>query len=285
MSGARVYDARPCQLGEGVFWHPVRNQLFWFDILGQSLLSLEKGEERLWRFPELVSAAGWVERDILLIAGERDLFLLDIETEEMQALVELESGNRATRSNDGRADPQGGFWISTMGKAAETGAGAIYRYAEGELRKLYGGLTIPNAITFTPDGRTAQFADTRAHKVMRVALDAAGWPVGEPSTFLDLSAEGLNPDGATMDAEGLTWIAEWGAARVAAYGPDGRRVRTVAIDAPHTSCPAFGPDGTLYCTTARQGLDSAALAASPLSGQTFAVAGVARGRAEHQVRL
>ena len=127
MSGARVYDARPCQLGEGVFWHPVRNQLFWFDILGQSLLSLEKGEERLWRFPELVSAAGWVERDILLIAGERDLFLLDIETEEMQALVELEAGNRATRSNDGRADPQGGFWISTMGKAAETGAGAIYR--------------------------------------------------------------------------------------------------------------------------------------------------------------
>ena len=37
---------------------------------------------------------------------------------------------------------------------------------------------------------------------MRVALDAEGWPKGSPETFLDLTAEGLNPDGAVVDAEG-----------------------------------------------------------------------------------
>ena len=83
-----IFDNRPCELGEGPLWHPQRGQLFWFDITGQRMLSVEKGEQRQWRFPEMVSAAGWVDRDMLLIAGERDLFLFDVETEEIQTLVD-----------------------------------------------------------------------------------------------------------------------------------------------------------------------------------------------------
>ncbi len=54
---------------------------------------------------------------------------------------------------------------------------------------------------------------------------------------------------------------------------------------PHTSCPAFGADGTLYCTTALQDMDAAARAAHPQAGMTFAAAGVAQGQPEHRVRL
>jgi len=36
-----------------------------------------------------------------------------------------EAGNPITRSNDGRADPFGGFWIETMGKQAEPGADIV----------------------------------------------------------------------------------------------------------------------------------------------------------------
>lgn len=280
-----IYDNRPCELGEGPLWHPERGQLFWFDILGQRMLSVEKGQPRQWRFPEMVSAAGWVDRNMLLLAGERDLFLYDVETEETQSLVELEADNRQTRANDGRADPQGGFWIGTMGKAAQPGAGAIYRYYRGEMRRLYGGITISNAICFAPDGRTGHFADTVTGRVMRVALDALGWPLGEPEVFLDLRAEGLNPDGAVVDASGLMWLAEWGAGRVSAYAPDGTRQRHVAFDAPHTSCPAFGGPGltTLFCTTALQDMDAAARAAHPHAGMTMMAEGIARGQAEHRV--
>ncbi len=280
-----IFDNRPCDLGEGPLWHPQRGQLFWFDITGQRMLSVENGEQRQWRFPEMVSAAGWVDRDMLLIAGERDLFLFDLETEETQTLVELEAGNRTTRSNDGRADPQGGLWIGTMGKKCESGAGAIYRYYRGELRKLYDKITIPNAICFTPDGKTAHFTDTVTSQVMRVALDAQGWPKGEPEVFLDLSADPSGPDGAVIDAAGLLWLAQWGAARVSAFSPDGSLVRHVAFDAPHTSCPAFGGPGltTLFCTSALQGMDAAARAAQPNAGMTFAIKGVATGQAEHRV--
>lgn len=284
-----IFDARPCELGEGALWHPERRQLFWFDILGKKLHTVGREGPQTWSFVELVSAAGWVTRDHLLIAGERDLFLFELESEEIETLAELEAGNPRTRSNDGRADRQGGFWIGTMGKRGgdDPGAGSIYRWYRGELRKLFGGLTIPNSICFAPDGRTAYFADTVTQKINRVALDADGWPSGEPQVFVDLAAEGLFPDGATVDAAGNLWSAQWGAGRVACYSPAGAFLRAVPVDAPHTSCPAFGgPDfTTLFVTTAREHMDAAALARAPLSGQTFALPDIATGLPEPRVIL
>lgn len=284
-----ILDGRVCELGEGAFWHPLRRQFFWFDILGKKLHSVEDGQPRTWTFVEMVSAAGWVSRDVLLIAGERDLFLFDLETEEIETVAELEADDPGTRSNDGRADRQGGFWIGTMGKRGgdDPGRGSIWRWYRGQLRRLYPGLTIPNSICFTPDGRFAHFADTLTHRIQRVALDGDGWPVGAPEVFIDLSAEGILPDGAVVDAAGNLWNAQWGAGRVACYGPDGRFLKAVPMGARQTSCPAFGGEGlaTLFCTTAREGMDAAALAADPDAGKTFAVQGLGPGLPEPQVIL
>lgn len=282
-----VFDPTPCELGEGPLWHPEREQLFWFDILNRKLLTRTGGETRLWPFADMVSAGGWTGHDTLLIASETALLHLNLQSGARETIASLEADNPVTRSNDGRADPFGGFWIGTMGKATEPGAGAIYRYYQGELRRLYGPLTIPNAISFTPDGGHACFADTAQGKVWRVALDAQGWPKGEPALFLDLSSEGLSPDGAVFDAAGIFWLAQWGASRVAAYGPDGRFMHAISFAAPHTSCPAFGGADltTLFCTTARQGLTEADLATRPNSGMTFYAPSGTQGQREHKVIL
>jgi sugar lactone lactonase YvrE len=282
-----IHDDRRCELGEGAFWHPKRSQLYWFDILGKRLLTRGDEGPGEWHFPHMVSAAGWLNQSELLIASELSLFRFDLETGTRRDVAGLESDNAATRSNDGRADPYGGFWIGTMGKKAEKGAGSIWRYFRGNMRRLYSGITIPNSISFTPDGRTAHFADTVTARVMRVALDADGWPRGEPAVYLDLAAEGLNPDGAVCDAEGRFWGAQWGAGRVACYAPDGSLIQTVSFDAPHTSCPAFGgPDySTLFCTTALEHMSPAERAAHPHAGMTFAQTGIARGVPEPMVIL
>lgn len=282
---ARVADARPCDLGEGPLWHPLRQQLFWFDILGRRLLAQGGGE---WRFETHVSAAGWVDADRLLVADERALLLLDLRDGTQQVVTPLEADNPVTRSNDGRADPWGGFWIGTMGKGAEPGAGAIWRYFGGELRCLHAGLTIPNAICFPPGGTDAVFTDTPTRQILRQPLDPrTGWPAGDPAVLVDLRAAARNPDGAVSDAAGNLWCAEWGSSHVACYGPDGHLRETVAIPAPHASCPAFGgPDlRDLYCTTAREGLSAEARAAAPLSGQLFVAEAAGQGRAEPRVAL
>lgn len=282
-----VHDDRPCALGEGPLWHPERGQLFWFDILGRRLLTRDSDGPRDWGFPDMVSAAGWVSDDALLVASERALLHLDLTTGQGETLAPLDAEDPRTRSNDGRADPWGGFWIGTMGKAADPGLGAIWRYHRGEVRRLYAPVTIPNAIAFAPDGTAATFADTVTGQVMRTRLGRDGWPAGEPEVFLDLRSEGLNPDGAVFDAAGNLWLAEWGAARVACYAPDGTRRTTVAFPAAHTSCPAFGGEdlSTLFCTSARQGLRKAEIEAEPRNGLTFAATGpgIGPGTPEHRV--
>ncbi len=283
-----VFDDRPCALGEGLLWHPERQQLFWFDILGKRLMTRVGDQASEWVFDEHVSAAGWVDWDTLLMASETGLWRFDLNSAQRDLLCPLEADNPLTRSNDGRADPFGGFWIGTMGFDAEPGAGAIYRYYKGELRTLIPEITISNAICFGPDAKFAYYTDTVTKRIMRWELDGTdGWPIGDAELFLDLTQEGLNPDGAVIDAQGNLWNAQWGRARVAAYTPEGAFLRAVEVAGLHSSCPAFGGEDmtTLFCTTARAGLTDAQISDEPRNGMTFSVSDVAQGQREHKVLL
>ena len=267
-----VFDPRRCELGEGALWHPLRQQLFWFDITGGALLSRENGRELRWDFGECVSAAGWIDRDQLLVASETALWRFEIATGAREVVVPLSADAPQLRSNDGRADPWGGFWIGTMGKKSEDRAGSIWRLWRGELRELFPGLSITNAICFDAAREIAYFADTRPGTVWSQPLDpATGWPKGEPRVFLALGGTGFNPDGAVTDAEGRFWNAQWGAGRVACYGPDGAFLGAEHFGAARLTCPAFGGAAfdTLFATSAQQGMDAAARAAEPEAGATF----------------
>lgn len=279
---AKLFSSTVCTLGEGPLWHPLRGQLFWFDILGRRLLTVEQGAERVWTFEDYVSAAGWVDNDTLIMASANALWKFDITTGERERLVDLEADNPVTRSNDGRADPWGGFWIGTMGLESEPGAGAIYRYYRGELRKVVPDVTISNAICFAPDKSCAYYTDTPTGKVMRQPLDhETGWPSGEATVFLDLSNEDFGIDGAVVDAEGCFVNAQWGASRVARYDASGALLATYDVPTPQASCPAFGgPDlSTLFVTTAAIGVD-----VDP-AGQTFAIDTDLKGLPECKVEL
>ncbi len=282
MTGAQVFDARPCLLGEGPLWHPKRQQLYWFDIMGKRLLTKGVDGPQQWQFDCFVSAAGWVDSHRLLIASATDLRLFDLSTGASEFVTPLEAGNPVTRSNDGRADPWGGFWIGTMGIRAEPKAGAIYRYFKGELRCLFPDISISNGIAFSPDGRLAYFADTVPGIVWRQALSQTyGWPIGDPEVFLDHGPSGPNPDGAVVDQEGNYWSAEWGFSRVRCYGPDGSLRREMPMPTSQCTCPVFaGRD--LFVTSARQGVNETD---EPLAGQVFKVADVTDGQEKHQVIL
>ena len=278
-----IFDDTVCLLGEGPLWHPERDELFWFDILARRL----HRKDQHWQFDEFVSAAGWVDAETLLVASESSLSRFDIKTGGTEVVVALEADNPVTRSNDGRADPQGGFWIGTMGKEAQTGAGSIWRFYKGELRQLVPGITIPNAICFAPDGETAYYTDTETQKILRVPLDADGWPDGEADVHVDLTGTEYRPDGAVVDTSGILWTAQWGAGRVAGYDQSGQEVAAYDFPAAQTTCPAFGGVDftTLICTSAAAGQSQSDLVARPASGQTFEVETPHKGQREHRVLL
>jgi sugar lactone lactonase YvrE len=284
----KCFDETLCALGEGPLWHPLTGTLYWFDILEKRLYARQGEARREWQFEEHHSAAGWLDERHLLIASESGLWRFDTESGGRERVVALEADNPVTRSNDGRADPWGGFWIGSMGKRAEKGAGAIHRYYRGELRRLYEGITVANAISFAPDRSCAYYTDTHTQRVMRQPLAAeTGWPEGAPATFLDLRAARLNPDGAVTDMAGNLWVACWGAARMVCYSPQGRELQMIEVPARQPTCPAFGgPElRDLYVTSARTDLGPEALAKRPLNGATFRAEGLGQGLPEPRVLL
>ncbi len=280
----QVYDGTICLLGEGPLWHPGRGELFWFDILGRRLH--RRGQH--WQFDEMVSAAGWVDDDTLLIASQSALSRFTISTGAREVVVPLEADNSATRSNDGRADPWGGFWIGTMGIAAQDGAGTIWRFFGGRLTAVVNQVTITNAICFSPDRKFAYYSDTGTAQIMRLPLNPDdGFPSGDAAVHVDLRGTGDVADGAVVDVDGTLWTAQWGSSRVAGYASDGSFVRAFDAPALQTSCPAFGgPDlRTMFCTSAAAGIAQEVLAAAPLNGQTFCIETDIAGQAEHRVFL
>jgi sugar lactone lactonase YvrE len=233
------------------------------------------------------SALGRIDAHRQLVVADNGLYVRDVADGRMTLYRPLEADNPATRSNDARVHPSGTFWIGTMGRQAERGLGAIYALHRGELSLLYGQITIPNAICFSPDGTIGYFADTGKNTLFRVDLDAAtGLPRGEPVAVVTRRGGG-GIDGAVVDADGLIWNARWGGCCIDIYTPKGEHLRSLRVPARQSSCPAFvGQDfSRLLVTSAWQGMAEDAKCADPDHGRTFVLDAATRGRAEPDVRL
>lgn len=287
---ASLFCDELCSLGEGAFWHPLRNELFWFDINAGVLFGADPAGTIHHRieFVRPASAAALIDFHNLAIAAQGELLTLDIDAKTMAPLHEFEPANPLTRSNDGRVSPSGVWWVSTMGKNAEHKAGTIYAFAEGQLAPVVTKVTIPNAICFSPDGKIAYYTDTPTRRILSAQIDPTTTkPLSDWQLFVELEDGPGAPDGAITDSQGNVWSAEYGGGRVVRYTPDGRLDLVVNVPARNVTCPTLGGADlkTLFVTTARQGLDESDIESAPYSGAVFAIDVDVPGRAEVPLRL
>lgn len=265
-----------CRLGEGPIWNPLLGQLFWFDILEKTLFAANESGTVInrWVFEETVTAAAIIDADTLAIASESAILSFDIRTGKSTPLAHLEHDIIGNRSNDGRINPAGGFWIGTMSHAEDIYSGSVYQFRSGKVKKLFGDIRIPNSTCFSPDGATAYFTDTPNKIILKRDIDAAsGEPIGFWAVFADTSEHPGAPDGSVIDSEGYLWNARWGGSRVIRYAPDGSIDREVAVPASNVTCPAFGGANlkTLYITTASKQMTPEQAAREPHAGSLFSV--------------
>lgn len=284
-----ILSAERCHLGEGPTYDAATDTAWWFDILEGRLFEahLGNGQIRSHLLGRMASALGRIDAKRQLIAALDGLYIRSVANGSMTLYRPLESDNRFTRSNDARVHPSGTFWIGTMGRKAEAGAGAIYALYRGEISQLFPRISIPNAICFSPDGALGYFADTATNVLYRVVLDpATGLPCGTPEKLLQHRGVG-GLDGAVVDADGRIWNARWGAGCVDVYSPQGQHLRCLRVPARQASCPAFvGSDlSRLLVTSAWQDMDEAARDIDPEHGRTFLMEVAAHGRPEPDVKL
>ncbi len=283
LSQGQILSSTVCELGEGPSYEGETDTLWWFDILGKTLheLNLSSHAERVHALPVMASVVARIDEKQQLLATESGLFIRNRANGSLSLYCELEPGRSGNRSNDGRVHPSGSLWIGTMGKGAEEGAGAIYHVANGQSKKLFGNISIPNSICFSPDGATGYFVDTSINRLMRVPLDpATGLPVGTSEVLVDTSDRPGGMDGSVCDASGNIWNARWGAGAVECYSSAGAFMAHYPIPAKRTTCPVFYGQNLnrLAVTSSWEGLSPSERQEDPLAGQLFCLSNEVNGR-------
>jgi sugar lactone lactonase YvrE len=275
----------PGLLSEGPRWDAKRDELLWVDIVGWRLHRARFGADGLLhevasiQFDRFVGAvAPAAGGGYILAAGTGFLFADTSGT--VRELAQPEAGHNDVRMNDGACDPQGRFWAGTMAHDESPGAGVLYRLElDGSCTTVLAGLTISNGIGWSPDGTTMYLSDSGTGCIDAFDFDGASGDIGGRRTIVRITEPGVAPDGLTVDELGDIWVALWGGGALRRYSPEGSQLRSVPVpvDRP-TSCAFGGPDrATLFITTARHGLDEAALAQQPDAGRVFRVDGLGVG--------
>jgi len=192
------------------------------------------------------------------------------------------------RYNDGRSDPNGNFWIGTMGNnvgpdgealPVRDGMGTLYRYDGGPAPEaIETGIGIPNTVCWSPDHRHFYFGDTLKNEIRVYPYDTDSGGIGDGQPFFAGFGRGL-PDGSAMDSEGCLWNCRYGGGCIVRVAPDGGIDRVIDMPVKNiTTCTFGGADlTTLYVTTAAA--DKAPT--DRLAGSLFAIETGVRGLPEH----
>ena len=270
----------PSLLGESPLWHPVEQVLYWCDIPGRTLNRFDptNGAHRRWQLDADVACCAPLMEGGLLLALRSGLACFDPDHARCHAVPDTRPYDPAIeRFNDGKADPQGRFWVSTIYEPRDAAKAALYRWRAGRLDRMTDGITVGNGLAWSPDARTMYLADTPAHTVHAFDFDGAAGTITNRRVFAqfphkttgqDLSRYGGRPDGAAMDSQGHYWVAMFEGARLLRLDGDGRVVQELALPVRCPTMPCFGGADlrTLYITTARENRPADELASQPLAG-------------------
>ncbi len=264
---ANVVTAAGAALGEGPTWDPADGMLWWVDIDGKTLHGWDGSEARVLPLPFTPSLAAPRGDGTLTMVTDEGLVPFDPVAGGRLAGLALEPDRPGNRSNDSKVSPGGRLLVGTMSRSFERKAGALYAIdPDGTVRQLADGITIPNGLAWSPDGKWLHFADSALQTVYRAPWDEAGCTMGEPEPFLQPPWPAA-PDGAAMDADGIYWVALWDGGKVVGVAPDGLIVAEIALPVKRPTACAFGGADlrTLYITSAADD------GASRLAGALFAV--------------
>jgi sugar lactone lactonase YvrE len=266
-----VWEIRS-ELGEGPIWWD--DSLYWVDINAPRLhvYTPATGEKRSFVLSEMTGTVVPRASGGLILAQESGLCAFEPETESSESLPWPADKPIVNRFNDGKCDPQGRFWVGTMGRDEPTGS--LYRIDPGfKVTEMLGGVRVSNGLCWDESRGRFYYIDSRTK-----AIDVFDWEP-ESGTIsgrriaarLPEGGTGV-PDGMTIDTEGRLWVAVFRGRGVHCIDPDtGRSLEKVAVPVPKTTACWFGGKNLdeLYITTASVGEDDASLQANPLAGSLF----------------
>lgn len=271
-------------LGEGPVWLPEEQRLYWLDIDGRRLHRFDpvSGDDESFILSGEPGCLVPTNTGTFLLALESGIEEIRPEQGELKTLRTLahpEHDLTGNRYNDGKCSPEGRFWFGSLNRQRQTGRASLYVLDDRGCRQALAGATNSNGLGWSPDGTILYWIDTPTRRVDAFDYDSRQGALSNRRTVLffpDLSTEEGRamgrPDGMTVDAEGMLWIAHWLGGRITRWDPgESRILETVHLPVARVTSLTFGgPDlDTLYITTAGKDLAPEEQAAGSEAGNLF----------------
>ena len=240
-------------------------------------LKPDTSEETIWEIGERIGTIVPSENDDEVIyAGDTGYVRFNLKTGSKAALADPEASMRGkTRFNDGKCDPAGRFWAGTISMIKDTGSANLYCLdTDGSLSLKVSGVTNSNGICWSADATKMFYIDTPTQNVRAYDYDLESGAIFNARVVIDTAAHGYNssPDGMTIDADGMLWVAFCHGACVVRFDPQkDKELQRVDLPCIETTACTFGGENLdrLFVTTGiKAELDE------PDAGKVFVIDGL-----------
>lgn len=269
------FDAK-AKLGEGPCWDARNNLLYWVDIerFELHLYNPATKTDRAINVGQHIGAAVVRQSGGLLVALREGFYQLDPDTEQLTKIVDPEADQPENRFNDGKCDPAGRFWAGTLFlPETEPELGGLYCLDTNlQVQRKVDKVSISNGLAWSADEQTMYFIDSPTRQCFAFDYDKASGEIGNRRVVVEIPEGEGWPDGMTIDAEGMLWIALWDGWCVRRYNPNNRELLDeIKVPVARPTSAVFGGANleTLYITSARTRLSAEALAEQLLAGGIF----------------
>ena len=269
-----VLDAK-ATWGEGPVGGGQKDVLYWVDIPKQEvhIFDLSTLEDRAINVGQSIGTVVPRKAGGVMLGLHHGLASLDLETEKLEIIHDPESDLPNNRFNDGKCDPAGRFWAGTLDMDNRPEAGSLYCMDQDlSVRRMLEKVTCSNGIAWSLDHSTMYYIDTVTHKIEAFDYDLETGTISNRRPAITVPEEMGHPDGMTIDAEGMLWVALCLGGCVARWDPaSGKLLQKIAVPVKTvTACAFAGPNlDELYMTTGRKHLDENALRELPFAGGIF----------------
>jgi sugar lactone lactonase YvrE len=286
-------------LGESPFWHPQEQMLYWVDISGKQILraNIYMRTVESWAMPSEPGCMAPARNGGLVIALRDGVYRAKAWGGPLELLALLPYNPAYHRTNDGKCDALGRFWVGTIDETRTEANAALYcvdvRSGTTQVQCVLDPKAQPastaNGIAFSPDNRTLYWTDTPSHTIWSWDYDLPSGTLSNRRVFASIrpKLEGWQndpddlengyyrgrPDGAAIDAQGNYWVAMFDGRRICQFGPDGGVLAEIPVPMQCPTMVCFGGEDlkTLYLTSASHHRGAAELAAFPLSGAVLSM--------------
>jgi sugar lactone lactonase YvrE len=278
--------APECSGGENPMWDAGRCVLHYIDNSGRKVHSYdpETGTARTLEMPSVVTTLVLRRDGGAVVTLRSGIHFLDLDTGALE-LVDPLADPPPYVYNDGKVDSRGRFLIggSTANFAAPSPDGGLFRLdPDRRLVRLDSGVHFSNSPCWSPDEKTFYFSDSWIDTTFAYDYDVTTGAVANRRPFVNTRELGGLPDGATVDADGLFWVAVYQGGKIAAYRPDGTLERVIDMPVKLVSSVAFGGSDLdrLFVTTIAHGAHGDPVEEG--AGALYMIEGLGtKGRPEH----